>query len=180
MKEYNNIQITEKDLFNFVFHPDSINEEIKKTISEDKSISNVIKFYEAMKEEILNILDYSTKRLIAKKIPEYKLSNVVELHQLQAAQPQKKSYRLAADSDKELKPKIITKTFVDDEKNFMVKVLINGGNTKIFVFSTQDELLENFNLYIEPNNLEFHFKDNTEPLILEGRIEVEKIKIHFD
>ena len=48
------------------------------------------------------------------------------------------SSRLAAAS-KELTPKMTTKTFVDNEKDYLIKVLNYSDMTKVFVFSTKDE-----------------------------------------
>lgn len=180
MKQNNKIQITEQDIFNFVFYPETLSEEKRKAIEENKSFSEAIEFYQNLKSEIDSKLDYSIKKKIAEKIPVYSLPKMIELHPLNDINFQKKTYRLAADSETELKPKITTKTFVDDEKDYMIKILQNGEKTKIFVFSTQDEILENFNIYIEPQKLEFHLKDNSEPLILEGKVEIDKIKIHFE
>jgi hypothetical protein len=179
MEENKNIQVTEQDIFNFVFYPDTLTEEKKNIIIKDSSFSEAVDFYMNLKREISSNLDLTTKRMVAKKISAYSLPSVIVLHQLKEPAKERPS-RLAADSETELKPRITTKTFVDDEKNYMVKILQNGKSTKIFVFSTQDEILENFNLYIEPQELEFHFKDNTEPLVLEGKLEIENIKIHFE
>jgi vacuolar-type H+-ATPase subunit I/STV1 len=180
MKERSNIAITEQDIFNFVFYPDTLSEEKRSTIKENKSFSEAIEFYQNLKSEIDSKLDYSIKKKIAQKIPAYSLPKMIELHPLKDVDLQKKPHRLAADSEKELKPRITAKTFVDDEKDYMVKILQNGEKTKVFVFSTQDEILENFNIYLEPQQLEFHFKDNSEPLILQGKVEIDKIRIHFD
>ncbi len=180
MKDKTYIKITEQDIFNFIFYPNEIIEEKRDLISQNESLAEIVEFYKNLKVDIDSKFDFSIKKKIAEKIPVYSLPKVIELYQLKYLNPEKKLNRLAADSEKELKPKITTKTFIDEDKDYLVKVLQNGNNTKIFVFSTKDEIIENFNLFIEPLELEFYLKDNTEPLILEGKVEVDKIRIHFD
>ncbi len=176
-----NIVVTEKDIFNFVFFPDSLSEEKKNLLLSDDSFSEPISFYQNMKAEISKPIDYKTKKLIADKISAYSLPKLVKLIQLKTASPlRKKPSRFAADSEYVLKPKIVTKTFVDEDKDFLVKILQNGNQSKIFVFSTNDEIIENFSILLEPQKLEFHLKDNSEPLIIDGSIDVEAVNIYFN
>ncbi len=89
-------------------------------------------------------------------------------------------YRLAAASETELIPRINIKTFIDDSRDFIIKVLESETNTKIFVFSTQNLIINNFKIFIEPQNLELYFNDNSQPLILSDKLEIDSIKIFFD
>ena len=86
---------------------------------------------------------------------------------------------LAAASEKNSVPKLVTKTFVDDGKDYLIKLLTYGKNSKIFVFSTQDEILKDFDIVISPQNLRFHLNDNTEPLKIDQSIDPEQITIEF-
>jgi len=54
-----------------------------------------------------------------------------------------------------------------------------GDKTKVFVFSTKDEVVRNFDIVIEPNKMIYHFEDNSEPLKIYEPIETEKIEIRF-
>jgi hypothetical protein len=73
-----------------------------------------------------------------------------------------------------------TKTFVDNNKEYLIKVLNYGNHTKVFVFSTKDEIVKNFDIVIEPNNNVYHFDDNSEPLKIEHAIEADRIEIRFN
>ncbi len=68
---------------------------------------------------------------------------------------------------------------MDDGKDYLIKVLTYGSNTKVFVFSTHDEIVKNFDIIIEPQNLKFHLDDNTEPLKIEQAIEADLVRIEF-
>lgn len=176
---YKNIIIDEQDLFNFVFYPDLLSENKRKKILNDESLSDVIEFYKQLKSNSARELSNSLKKAIAKKIPVYSFVNVITLYPLKVPQIVKKEkHRLAARSV-DLAPKMTTKTFIDNEKEYMIKVMSYEKSTKIFVFSTNDEVVNNFDITIEPQNLKYHFDDNSEPLQLDQVIEVEKIQLSF-
>lgn len=173
-----NIEITEQDVFNFVFFKESLSIEKQSLIGKDNSYKDMLDFYAVLKNNTVEKIDESLKQSFASKIPAYSLSNVIHLFQLRDPEIKQNGKRLAADS-KELKPKMTTKTFVDNDKEFLIKVLNYGDQTKVFVFSTKDEIVKNFDIIIEPHNLKYHFEDNSEPLKIDKPIEAEKIEIRF-
>lgn len=173
-----NILINEQDLFNYVFFNNQVSEEIKHIIENDNSYSEALEFYRMLKSESTNKPDEFLKKKLAEKIPAYSLSNVIHLYQLKDPQIKQNGNRLAADS-KELKPKMTTKTFVDNDKEYLIKVLNYGDVTKVFVFSTKDEVVKDFDIVIEPNNLIYHFGDNLEPLKIDEPIETDSITLKF-
>lgn len=178
-KKDKKITIDEQDLFNYVFFPESTPDEIRLVIESGNTWIEIIEFYKNLKSNSNNSADDKLKRKIACKIPAYSLLNVIQLYALKEPYIQKQNgNRLAADS-KELKPKMTTKTFVDNDKEYLIKVLNYGNQTKVFVFSTKDEVVKNFDIVIEPHNLKYHFEDNSEPLKIEKSIEAEKIEIRF-
>lgn len=174
-----NIAIDEQDLFYCIFFPQSISVEKKERIEKDNSFNEVLEFYMRLKLNSETKPDDSLKRKIANKIPAYSLSNVIQLYALkETAKPRQNDYHLAAAST-ELKPKMTTKTFVDNDKEYLIKILNYGDKTKVFVFSTKDEVVKNFDIIIEPHNLKYHFEDNSEPLKIEHLIEAEQIELRF-
>ena len=90
-----------------------------------------------------------------------------------------KTYLLEAAASEENTPKMVTKTFVDDGKDYLIKLLTYGNKTKVFVFSTHDEIVKDFDIVIQPQNLRFHIEDNTEPLKIDQAIEAEQISLEF-
>lgn len=175
-----NITIEEQDLFTFIFSPQSVSLEKKDIIKADKSFEEILEFYRQLKSNSVISTDDELKKMIASKIPAYSLENVIHLYALTDAKlPKQNGKRLAAGST-ELKPKMTTKTFVDNDKEYLIKVLHYGDNTKVFVFSTKDEVVKNFDIIIEPDNLRFHFEDNTEPLKIDKVIEAETIRLQLN
>lgn len=174
------MKITERDIFNFVFYPELVKEEIKEFLHTIENNSDSIAFYKELKSELENSIPKDIKNKIADKIKSYLPINIIELHPLREPEIKKENgSRLAAASITELKPKMTTKTFVDNEKEYLIKVLNYGETTKVFVFSTKDEIVKNFDIVIEPHHLKYHFEDNSEPLRIERSIEPEKIQLQF-
>ena len=180
MKEKNeNIIIDEHDLFCYIFFPTSVAYEKNKIIESEKSYEEILEFYTQLKTNSESSPDESLKRKIANKIPAYSLSNVIQLYALKNPEvPKQNGNRLAAGST-ELKPKMTTKTFVDNDKEYLIKVLNYADITKVFVFSTKDEVVKNFDIIIEPHNLKYHFEDNSEPLKIDKVIETDSITLKF-
>jgi hypothetical protein len=174
------LQITERDIFNFVFYPELVKEEIKAFLATIENNSDAIAFFKELKSELETSISKDIKKKIGDKIKSYLSINIIELHPLRAPAIKKANgSRLAAASTTELKPKMTTKTFVDNEKEYLIKVLNYGETTKVFVFSTKDEVVKNFDIIIEPHHLKYHLEDNSEPLKIEQSIEAEKIKLEF-
>lgn len=172
--------IDEQDIFNFVFFPNNVSEEKTKLLETDKSFSEAIEFYNQLKLNSERELTNSVKKKLAEKIPAYKLTHVIVLHPLNALTLRTQNDSRMAAATRELIPKTTTKTFVDSDKDYLIKVLNYGNETKVFVFSTKDEEVKNFDIVIEPQNLKFHFEDNSEPLIINQSVDAEKIQLKFN
>lgn len=175
-----NIIIDEQDLFNSVFFPELVSIEKTIVIETDNSYNEIVDFYRKLKYDQNEISGDIIKRKLAEKIPAYNPQNIFYLYPVSEIRKTKRtSSHLAADS-KALKSSITTKTFTDNDKEYIVKIMNYGEQTKVFVFSTQDELLKNFDIIIKPHNLKYHFDDNSEPFVIEKYIDAEKIEIRFN
>ncbi|OGU84853.1 MAG: hypothetical protein A2W11_12140 [Ignavibacteria bacterium RBG_16_35_7] len=179
-KEKNKMMINEQDIFTYVFFPEKLSVGKKQIIAFDKTLEEAIEFYTHLKQNSESETSYSLKKKIAEKIPVYKLADVVELFPMADLQPLNHNGNRMAASIKELTPQMTTKTFVDNDKDYLIKVLNYENETKVFVFSTKDEVVKNFDIVIEPKNLTFHLEDNSEPLIIDHSIDAEKIQLKFD
>lgn len=173
------MKINEQDIFNFVFYPHLLNEEVKEYLSKTENYTEAIIFYKELKSELESNLSFEEKRFIASKIDTYKIPRTIYLNKLKESS-QKNITRLAAASTTELRLKMTTKTFVDNDKEYLIKVLNYGETTKVFVFSTKDEVVKNFDIIIEPGEVEYHFEDNSQPLKIQKSIEIDKIELRFN
>jgi hypothetical protein len=173
------LKVTERDIFNFVFYPDLVREEIKMFLASIENSTDTIIFYKELKSSLEIPLDDNIKQKLSKKIRAYKYKNVIQLYPVQELKKKRNGIVLAAASVEE-KPKIITKTFYDADKTYIIKVINYSDNSKIFVFSTQQEVIKDFEIIILPENKKYHCKDNLLPLELNTPIEAESIQIEFN
>ena len=174
-------EITETDIFNFVFYSELISKEKVSYLESSSDFREEINFYLSLKESLNEVLGPEIRKKIASKINSYNLSNIIYLYPVDEYQSRKLSInvRLAAASPEE-KPKVSSKTFYDDEKTYIIKVINYEKSSKVFVFSTQYELIKDFELNILPQNLKYHLSDNSAPLELEFNVEPESISLEFN
>lgn len=173
------MKISERDIFNFVFYPGQVREEIKLFLQSIEESTDAIIFYKELKESLDKGISIEAKKKLSNKIPAYKFNNFIQLYPVEEIKKKRNSYTLAAASPEE-SPKIVTKTFYDEDKSYIIKVINYERNSKIFVFSTQQEVIKNFDLIIQPNNEKYHIKDNLIPLELNQQTQADSIQIEFN
>ncbi len=174
-------EITEKDIFDFVFYPESVTKEKERFLETSSDFKEEIEFYSSVKKSLSDELYLETKKKIASKINVYKLENIIYLYPVEEFRKKNASNNLVlAAASPEGKPKISSKTFYDEEKTYIIKVINYEKNSKVFVFSTQYELIKDFELNILPQNLKYHISDNSAPLELDFNVEPESISLEFN
>jgi len=89
------------------------------------------------------------------------------------------NFILAAASDTNQKS-MSTRTYFDEDKIYIVKIINYENSSKIFVFSTMYEIIKDFDIIIEPQDLQYHLEDNMKPLELNFNIEPENIILKFN
>lgn len=174
------MKINEQDIFNFVFYPHLLNEEVKEYLTKTENYTETIIFYKELKSDLESNLSFEEKRFIASKIDTYKIPRTIYLNKLKEPSQKKKNITRLAAASTELKPGISTKTFLDVDKEYIVKVLSDDKKTKIFVFSAKDEIVKDFDLIIGSKELEYHMKDNAHPLEINGPVDIDKIELRFN
>lgn len=173
------MKVTERDIFNFIFYPELLTEELRAFLSTIENSTDAITFYKELKISLEKEFSFDVKEKIAQRISGYKLYNIIDLYPVQEQKKKRNGIVLAAASVEE-KPKIITKTFYDADKTYIIKVINYTENAKIFVFSTQQEVIKDFEIIILPENKKYHCNDNSLPLELSAPVEAESIQIEFN
>jgi len=175
------MKINERDLFNFVFSKGLLDKEKAEYIKVKNLFNEEIFFLKSLKNASSEKITPDSKRKIAQKIPSYKYFGTIELYPEDVKKIKlkfNKSLLLAADSA-ELKPQNTSQTFIDENKNYLIKLISSETESKIFVFSTKEELLYNLNITLEPQHIKFHMNDNSKPLELNEAYDVQKIKLEL-
>jgi hypothetical protein len=172
--------ITEKDIFNYVFYNDLLNETLKQEIKSNSSFAEVISLYQTLRDEIKNDLSIDIKRKLADKIDMYKFADIIKLFPIENKNINKmKGGLVHAAASEEDKPIVKSKTFIDENKSYMIKCMNYESKSKIFVFSVYDELIKDFSITIQPQNLHYKLDDNSMPLELDLAIDPESITLEF-
>ncbi len=157
--------ITEQDIFNYVFFAHLLGKESIQEIEKGENYADTLRFYNSIKEYIEDELPFELKKKISLKIPSYKLKNKFLLHAVNDEKFfKKKVVHFAAASAKE-NEEIIAKTFLDKGKNYLIRFVRKNSESKVYVFSTKNEIMQNFKIVAYPANLTIQVKDNSEPII---------------
>lgn len=173
--------ITEFDLFKFIFNRNDLPLDKANFIEKSNEFSDALDFYQQVKDSMYKELTYEVKSKIAARIPAYRLEPaVITLHKeaiTKAKIPNK--LRLAAASVPHL-PKVRAFSFLDDGKNFLARIVNVEAKQKLYLFSTKDELLRNFTVTVYPSGESHTCHDNSSAINLETSDDVEKINITFE
>ena len=173
------MEITEKDIFNFVFYTNLLPPKKIKYIEGSTNFSKGIKFYQSLKLLLSQNLTVEIKNLISEKIPVYK-SMMHKLYLVKEVNSKRKSNLiLVADSPK-IKSKMTSATFIDDEKQYLIKLHNYENSAKIYVFSTSKEKIENYKIIIHPSNNILEQADNSNPIIIDAPVEVSSMELQFN
>lgn len=173
------MRVTEKDIFNFVFYPHLVREEIYDFLSSISESNGTIAFYKELKDSLSREVSGNLKKKLSKKFGFYKPDNIITLYPVEEIRKKYNGSVLAAASIEE-SPKIVTKTFYDEDKSYIIKIINYEKSSKIFVFSTQQEVIKNFDLIIQPNNEKYHIPNNLVPLEINKQISADSIQIEIN
>lgn len=174
------MNISERDLFDFIFYPENLSVEKAEYLKTSRIFEDEIEFSRSVKKSLMEELSEEVKLKIAEKIHIY---NPAKIHTLYPVQETSKKVRssipvFAAASQKE-KPAISAKTFIDEANHYLIRLLNFKSSSKIFVFSTTNEILKNYRVIIQPSGQIFSQADNSTPLEINSPIEADKIELQF-
>ena len=173
--------ITENDIFNYVFFRYLLKKEQIHSIEQNSQYVGNIEFYVDLKKRLIKDIPQEIKQRISDKIAQYKPTNKVLLTLIKEESVKKKKdfLVLAADSPKE-EPRISTRTFVNKENGYLIKLINIKNSARIFVFSAYDEVLRNYKIILHPLEKTFFQSDNSIPLEIDYKIEADNIELEFE
>lgn len=174
------MKITEQDIFRFVFYKDSLDESKKLFLAESSLFKNAIEFYQKLKDSFTVEIPIAVKKMIAEKIPSYEFSNVINLFRVDPEIKKKKQDVLVLAAASEKKEESCFSSFMDENKEYLVRLEESENRSRIFVFSTRSEHLKNFTLTILPSDKKIPVANNSQPIELNERIEIDSFQIEFN
>lgn len=172
--------ITEQDIFNFVFFPHVVDEDKKRYISQRNEFKDLVDFYRSIKDESEKPISDKVKRDLSLKINLYGHTRFFRLKKVENVPAQRNSDMvvLAAAADEDA-PSVIAKSFIDENNQFLIRVIKTRDITKIYSFSSDNQEIHNFRLKILPSGREFLVENNSKPLELKEDLEFEEIQLEL-
>lgn len=174
------MKISEKEIFDYVFYPENLTKDKVEYLKNSRLFNEEINFYHSLKKAMDEELSYEVKQKLGEKIPIYILQKVIVLYPVK--EPTKKSKIhlpvLAAASEKQ-KPAVSVKTFIDESNHYLIRLLNFKDSAKIYVFSTTEEVLKNYQVVIKPSGQTFEQDDNLKPIEFKSPLEAENIELHL-
>ncbi|RJP61802.1 MAG: hypothetical protein C4539_19330 [Ignavibacteriales bacterium] len=167
--------ITEIDLFNFVFFKHLLDEEKKQIIMLEEKFKESINFYSGMHNELSKDLSLAARKKIASLIPSYRLTDKVELFPIGFTKMATKRNTYVASADESLNPGFISMSLTDEEKSYLARIVCQHTHCQMFIFSSNNSILRNFDVTIYPQRKKYHFEDNTKPVELNAEPDIEKL-----
>lgn len=151
------------------------------TISKIEEIENKdnlqteINFYESLKSSLGEELSDEIKQQISNDIPDYKIVNSYILFPIKSYINEFKF--AAASSTYELKKESEATSFIDEAKNFLVRINREDNLTKLFVFPLRKNEIKNIKVVLKPSSLEYLLPSTELPLELKKNINIDSIEI---
>lgn len=174
--------INEYDVFASVFHPETLSEEIIDYIEAGAEFQEELKYLKMLFNELKNDITEHDRQNLASRIAVYQpSSNIIHLHPYNPLPPSKGQakvlYRAAS---MEADETVSSKTFMDSSKSFLIKVNTSHNSTSIYIFDFSGKVLKNINLKISPSETTHHLDDNTQALVLPGKVDITHISLEIE
>ncbi|MBI9072334.1 MAG: hypothetical protein JEY94_12095 [Melioribacteraceae bacterium] len=166
------MQITEKDLFDFIFHRATLEWPKIKFILNDKFLLNYIQFYKNLKKE-LNLPEISNdvKIKLFQKIPSYKLESQYILTPLQGNANKRIDY-----IDDELHLNL----YSSSNNEFFAKEFREKDGARLYLFSVHFSQIQNLDVIMKPSNDKFHLVNNSKSLYIENFNRFDHLEVKFN
>lgn len=172
--------ISEKDIFDSVFFPDLVEPSKKEIIENSPGYKYLLDFYTKIKSELNTPVSSEVKQKLANKISIYRNTQIFRLRSVNENKPRKKrDYTILAAASEAEKPEIVAKSFFDENNRFLIRVVKSQSITRIYTFSTDGEVIQNFKLKILPSGKEFLMKNNSAPLEIKEALEFEEVQLEL-
>lgn len=172
------MKILERDLFNYIFFPECLNSDKLTYI-----LANADNYKSEL--ELLIGIKNQQKEKLSSEIIKSILFRVANLNRKSAVILEKTKKHtinsseqliLAADSPN-LEHKLRTDTFQDKNLNYLVKIITNEKENRIFVFSKESNELKNIQFIIQPSGHSFLVKSTSKPFIINPKEVINEIAI---
>lgn len=166
------INITEEDIFNFIFSPDKISVEKFNylTVNQERFQHEI-----SLCRELLNSDNTDFKSLTDKILAQINTPNLIELYQQKPRSIEENGIKLAAASVLTESPRN-TFSFVDSESKYLIRIVKTDLQNLLYLF-TDNKKKDKYKVKLYPSEAEYNISNTSQPIeILEEKI-IDKISI---
>jgi hypothetical protein len=170
------MRIREVEIFLYVNNPDALTDEKLNYISlNEERFRKEIEFYRSLNSSIDEV---DASGFNPEELEEHLIKRIT-LHPVEPILRNGTRFKIAAGSDL-LEETDSIKTFMDEQNNFLARVHKSKGKTRLFLFGSEKELIQDFKIVIYPEKLVLDCPDNRSPILLDRPVEIEKIEIQLN
>lgn len=170
--------IAERDLFNYIFFNHLLSQNKKEFLEKNAEKYGQILFYKNLKENILDNINENIKEKLAEKISAYKKSPIIlrlfPINFTPEQIPQEMPILAAASATED--PRVIAKSFIDEEKTFVIRLIKTDNKTKIYPFNLKDTKPQKIKITLHPTK-DTYTMDSDKHLELEDVEEIESVSV---
>ncbi len=171
------LQISERDLFNYIFFKKSIEENKLHLLEKDGSGDNS-SLIKKLKECLNENLTFPVKVRINNFVKYYKPVKSITLSLIKETKTDPLSVKLSDETGG--MHEISKSTFIDGDNIYMIRLINYECNARIFLFSRDEEKISNCSLILIPGNESFDMINNLLPLEINRRITASGIVLIFN
>lgn len=171
------MKILEKDIFNFIFYPDILDNGKHLYLKNGKEFKKEVDFLRDFKNHYQGKISDEIIKKIRVLIEGQKHFNIIKLNKIiNYNTPKSNDLVLAADSPK-LNKKQSIETFEDKDSNYLIKIICDTTSNKIYLFNKDNLEMHNVKLYLEPSGQSYIMESSKKPLILSPKQEITNISL---
>lgn len=172
-----NLYIIEKDLFNYIFHPNHLSSEKDDYITQNIGLySEEIKFLEKLKNQLKMKVSHTVIEKILSKINKLNCKSIISLEKVNTPTSASNNLVLAAESPSQYKGSI-SETYQDADSKFLVKLISRNNKKKIFIFCKNKHVSDNLRLVLHPSENSYLIKRKSEQFNISPDESIEGLSI---
>ena len=176
IKRKDDMVVSEKDLFNFVFWKESLSKQkVEYIINNFLRYRESIKFLQKLFDEFANELPPKIWDKLVKKLNEsYKKKIFILKKNNFRGKQYGNTPKLCAQSQYEEHP-LQVDTFTEETSNFFIKVFTDSIKNKIYFFADDSKIINGIEFQIYPSGKTFKISEDSNPVIISPKEKIENI-----
>jgi hypothetical protein len=174
------MNISEKELFYFIFYPDKLSEEVTEFIKMNIDIyKDEIDLLKLTKATMNEKVPEDILKKIHQKIKDYEDTSFVVLKKVDNnTEIDNELLALAADSPK-IENSNTVATYADKNSKYLVKIISNTTENRLHIFNKDNEEIKNFQITILPSGTTFDIESSNTHLVVKPMQEIASISFNL-